>query len=158
GAGSGRAMRDNSIGASPPPTRGGRNADRHQPRGISGGGACRRPTRNCSRSSLTISASPRWGRRLATRLERLGADFTGSNARGALKIEDEDLAVANLSGPCRADDDLRDFLGLVIIDRDLELQLRNVIDGIFRTAIDLLMSSLTAIAADFTDRKARDAG
>src|ERR1051326_136338 len=82
-----RAGWGNRLSKSPPPTRGGRPAKRAWPRrqrgggggqageargrrrGVGGGDAASGktpPTRNCSRSSLAISASPRWGRRFAS--------------------------------------------------------------------------------------------
>src|SRR5438045_1231687 len=76
-------------------------------------------------------------------LERSRVGLAGSDAHGVFAAEDEDLAVADLTGfRCRRDgfDRLVDLVGG---DRNLDLDLGQEAYGIFGAAIDFSMALLT---------------
>src|ERR1700743_2940046 len=70
-----------------------------------------------------------------------------------VEIDDEDLAVADLSGLCRRRDGVDGLVDLVRGDRDLDLDLGQEAHGILGAAIDFRMTLLPAISLDFRHRE-----
>ena len=60
-----------------------------------------------------------------------------ANADCRLDVGDEDLAVADLTGSGRRDDCVDHFVDKLGVDRDLDLQLRQKTDRVFRPSINL---------------------
>src|SRR5258708_6534564 len=70
-----------------------------------------------------------------------------------VEIDDEDLAVADLSGFCRRCDGVDGLVDLVRGDSDLDLYFRQETHRVFSTAIDFRMALLPAISLDFRHRE-----
>src|SRR5205823_6403307 len=75
--------------------------------------------------------------------------LAGANAYDLFEVEDEDLAVADLPRIGGFFDGLDDAIEQVVLDRRLDLDLRQKIDDVFRAAIQLGMSFLPSEALDF---------
>src|SRR3954454_5015981 len=74
-----------------------------------------------------------------------------------VEVDDEDLAVADLSGFRGRRDGLDGFVDLVRADSDLDFDLGQETDGVFSTAINFRMALLTAISFDFRHRETMNA-
>src|ERR1700759_2082871 len=72
--------------------------------------------------------------------------FPGSDADRFLDIGHEDFAVADAPGLCRAPDRVDGFFDQVVANHDLDFDLGQEVDDVFRTAIKLGMSLLPAKA------------
>src|ERR1700680_589279 len=70
-----------------------------------------------------------------------------------VEVDDEDLAVADLSGLCSGRDGVDGLVDLVRGDSDLDLDLGQEAHGVFGTAVDFRMTLLPAISLDFRDRE-----
>src|SRR5947209_10335689 len=79
--------------------------------------------------------------------------LAGADANRVVEIDDEDLAVADLSGFCRAGDGFDGLVDLVGIDGDLDLDLGQETHGVFGAAIDFGMALLPPISLDFGYRE-----
>src|SRR5690606_33459900 len=84
-------------------------------------------------------------------LDRVGIGFAGTDADGLLQIDDEDLAVADLAGVGRLGDRLDHSIELVVGNRHVDLHLRQKVDDVLGTAIQLGVSLLSTEAFDFGD-------
>jgi len=83
--------------------------------------------------------------------------LTRSDAHGILDREYEDLAVADLSGLAGLLEREDHLFRLGVGHDDLELQLGEEVDDVFRTAIELGMSLLTPESLDLTHGQSLDA-
>src|SRR4051812_24732565 len=90
-------------------------------------------------------------------LEHLVAELAGTDADRLFDREDEDLAVAHRSGARVAQDGVDDEPLRIVVDDDLDLQLRPQVDGDLRAAIVLGDPLLPAGALDLRDGQARKA-
>src|SRR3954470_24108634 len=70
-----------------------------------------------------------------------------------VEADDEDLAVADLSGVGRRGDGVDGFVDLIGGDSDLDLDLGQEAHGIFGAAVDFRMALLSAISLDFRHRE-----
>src|SRR5258705_5797553 len=70
-----------------------------------------------------------------------------------VEVDDEDLAVADLSGFCRRRDGVDGFVDLVRGDSDLDLDLGQEAHGVFSAAVNFRVAFLPAISLDFRYRK-----
>src|SRR3982751_6589804 len=70
-----------------------------------------------------------------------------------VEVDDEDLAVADLTGFGRRGDGVDGLVDLVRGHRDLDLDLGQEAHRIFSTAIDFRMALLPAISLDFRHRE-----
>src|SRR4029079_7547103 len=84
-------------------------------------------------------------------LERIGTGLAGPDAHDLFELENEDLPVADLAGVGRLFDRLDHAIEQVALDRGLDLDLRQEIDDILRTAIELGVSFLPAETLDLGD-------
>src|SRR5215471_4819789 len=87
-------------------------------------------------------------------LDRVQPGFTGPDADCFLYVGDEDLAVADAPGLCRAADRLDGLFDQLVRDHDLDLHLGQEIDDVFGAAIELGVSLLPAEALGFGHRNA----
>src|SRR5713101_8386199 len=90
-------------------------------------------------------------------LERFRAGLAGADADDLLEIEDEDLAVADLSRVGRFFYGLDRLIEHFVLDRGLDLYFRQEIDHVFRAAIQLGVTFLPAETLDFGDGDALNA-
>src|ERR1700710_1096856 len=72
--------------------------------------------------------------------------FPGSDTNGFLDIGDEDLAVADAAGLGRAPDRVDGFLDQVVPDHDLDFDLGQKVDDIFRAPVKFGVTLLPAKA------------
>src|SRR5690349_17116275 len=70
----------------------------------------------------------------------------------------EDLPVADLIGPRHLADGLEDSLDLVVIDDDLEGELRHQIDGVLGSSVELAVPALASMSERFAHRHPPHAG
>src|SRR5579872_5591387 len=70
-----------------------------------------------------------------------------------VEVDDEDFAVADLSGFCSRGDGVDGLVDLVRGDRDLDFYLGQETDGIFGAAVDFRVALLPAISLDFRHRE-----
>src|SRR5581483_4831906 len=87
----------------------------------------------------------------AARSDRVLSRLAGADAHGGVQVVDEDLAVSDLPGLRRFQDRVAGLVDHVVGQRDLELDLRQQIDGVFGTAIELGVALLPAEAPDLGD-------
>ena len=97
-------------------------------------------------------------RRYVNFLERVVVGLAGADAHRLFDAGDENLAVADLAGPCRRGDDLHHLVGAVGADGDLDPQFRQEGHGVFGAAINLGMALLPAIALDLGRSEERRVG
>src|SRR5436853_3419645 len=83
-------------------------------------------------------------------LERRRIGFPGADANDFLKIEHEDLAVADLAGVRRFLDRLDRLLEQLCLDRGLDLHFGQKVDDVLRAAIELGMAFLAPEALHFS--------
>ena len=84
------------------------------------------------------------------------AGFTGADTYGLLELGDEYLAVADLAGACRVGDRFDDLLCNVVVDRELDLGLRQKVHDILGAAIQFRMAALATEALDLGHGDALD--
>ena len=82
----------------------------------------------------------------------LGTFFTRTDPDTSGQIQDEYLAVPDLSGAGSLDDRLDRRLNEIFVDRDLQLHLTKQITGFLDTTVILINSDLTAMAQDIEYR------
>src|SRR5262245_52246092 len=83
-----------------------------------------------------------------TTLQRRGVGFAGADSDRLLKVEYEDLAVADLARLGGGRDGFDGLFGLIGRDRDLDLQFGQETHGILGAAIDFSVALLAPIALD----------
>src|SRR5690606_15064935 len=83
--------------------------------------------------------------------------FAGADAHRLFDAEDEDLPVADLSGSGRRGDRLDDLVDQLVANSDLDLDLGEEGDGVFRATIDFRMPPLAPVALYFGYRESLDA-
>src|SRR5688572_1891808 len=81
--------------------------------------------------------------------ERVLARLAGADADHLLEAGDEDLAVTDLPGARRAFDGLDHALDDGVVDRRLDLDLRQEVDDVFGAPVELGVALLSAEALDF---------
>src|SRR5579863_400508 len=86
-----------------------------------------------------------------------GVGLAGADAHRMVEAEDENLAVADLSGFRRRGDGLDDLVDLVGRTSDLELDLRQEAHGVFGAAIDLGVALLPPVALHLGDGQSLNA-
>src|SRR5260370_32088872 len=86
--------------------------------------------------------------------QRFVADLARAHADRAFERGDENLAVADLAGARRSADRLDGVVGAFVADRDIQAQLRQEGDLIFRAAINFRPALLPAITGHLADRHA----
>src|SRR5690606_14937134 len=84
-------------------------------------------------------------------LDRVGIGFAGTDADGLLQIDDKDLAVTDLAGVGCLGDRLDHPIELVVGNCHIDLHLRQEVDDVLSTAIQLSVSLLPTEAFDFGD-------
>src|SRR5262249_25162510 len=80
-----------------------------------------------------------------------------ADPHGVVDGGDEDLAVAELAGTGGVAQSLHGLIQAAVGNDDLELHLREQIDGVLLAAIDLAMALLASMPADVGDGHAIDA-
>src|SRR6185437_9697900 len=98
-----------------------------------------------------------WNSPEKKRSKRVVVFFAGADAHGRFERPDKDFAVADLPGAGRGDDGVDDFVGQRGRHRDLDLQLGQEADRVFRAAVNLGMPLLPSVTLDFRDRQAMHA-
>src|SRR5690606_6530205 len=91
------------------------------------------------------------------RSERRLPTLTGTDPDRVEHGEHEDLAVADAAAGRHLADRLNDLEGEARRDDDLDLELRNEVDDVGRTAVDLALAPGSTKAPDLADRHAADA-
>src|SRR5258707_3950395 len=82
-----------------------------------------------------------------------GICLAGADTDRMVEVDDEDLAVADLSGFCRSRDGVDGLVDLVRGDRELHLDLGHEAHRVFITAINFRMTLLPSIPLDFRHPK-----
>src|SRR4051812_43349078 len=90
-------------------------------------------------------------------LQGVRPPFPRANPHQVLDGRQPDLPVTDLAGGCGLDDDVDDVLCVVVRDDDLQPHLRDEVHGVLRTAVDLGVAALPAVAAHLGDRQSLDA-
>src|SRR5882757_903151 len=90
-------------------------------------------------------------------LQCVFAGFAGTDADGLIQRQHEHLAVADLARVCRLGDDFDRGVELVVGDCHFNLHLRQEIDYVFRTAVQLGVALLATETLDLRDGDAGDA-
>src|SRR5437764_987789 len=90
---------------------------------------------------------------LSAKSEGRGIRLAGADADRMVEVDDEDLAVADLTGFGRCGDGLDGLVDLIGGDGDLDLDLGQEADRVFGAAIDFRMALLPAISLDFRHRQ-----
>src|SRR6266567_5861539 len=90
---------------------------------------------------------------LSAKSEGRGIGLAGADADRMVEVDDEDLAVADLSGFCSRGDGVDGLVDLVRGNGDLDLDLGQEAHGVFGTAIDFRVALLPAISLDFRHRE-----
>src|ERR1700682_6202209 len=88
------------------------------------------------------------GMRSVFESERIGIGFTRANADSLVDRIDEDFSVADLAGLGCSGDRSDHLLHLVGGDRDLDLQLRQKVHGVFSAPINFRVPLLSSVAFD----------
>src|SRR5687768_13304442 len=86
--------------------------------------------------------------------DSLDACFTGANPNDLFQIDDEDLSIADLPRTCHVGDRLDDLFRDGIVYCQLDLRLRQEVDAVLGTSIQLGVTALTSEALDFGHRDA----
>ena len=87
----------------------------------------------------------------------VGAPFTGAHPDHGVDGADPHLAVTDLAGAGGLDDDVDHLVDGRVVDDDLDPHLRHEVDGVLRTAVDLGVALLPAVALHLADRHPEDA-
>src|SRR3954449_5042743 len=83
--------------------------------------------------------------------------FAGADADRMVEAEDEDLAVADLSGLGSGGDGVDRLVDLIGRDRDFDLDLGQEAHRIFGAAVDFGVTLLPAVSLDFRHRETMNA-
>src|ERR1700760_4364072 len=86
-----------------------------------------------------------------------GICLAGADTNRMVEVDDEDLAVADLSGLGSGRDGVDGLVDLVRGDRDLDLDLGQEAHRVFGAAIDFRMALLPAVTFDFRHRETMNA-
>src|SRR5580765_357659 len=89
-------------------------------------------------------------------LDRVRAALAGTNPGDVLNRDDPDLAVADPPGLGGLEDDVHDRLGIHVVDDHLQADLRDEVDRVLGTAVDLAVPALAAVAGRLADRHPGD--
>src|SRR5262245_20499334 len=92
------------------------------------------------------------GRRYQAALEGISAALVRADAYDVLHLADDDLAVTDLSGARGLHQRLDDRLFHVVGDQDLETHLRDELDAVLGTPVQLRVAALATEALDLGDR------
>src|SRR5580692_411908 len=90
---------------------------------------------------------------VSVKSKRSGIGLAGADTNRMVEVDDEDLAVADLSGFCRGRDRVDGLVDLIGGDRDLNLDLGQEAHRIFSAAIDFRVAFLTTVSLDFCHRQ-----
>src|SRR5579862_1164691 len=90
-------------------------------------------------------------------LKRGGVGLAGADAHRVIEAEDEDLAVANLSGLRRRRDGVDDPVHLIGRAGDFDFDFRQETHGVFGAAIDFGVALLTSVALHLGDGQSLNA-
>src|ERR1700682_2977072 len=82
-----------------------------------------------------------------------GICLTRADANRMVEVDDEDLAVADLSGFCGGRDGVDGLVDLIRGDRDLDLDLGQEAHRIFSAAVNFRVALLPPISFDFRHRE-----
>src|SRR3984885_7743860 len=82
-----------------------------------------------------------------------GICLAGADTNRMVEVDDEGLAVPDLSGLCSGRDGVDGLVDLIRGDRDLDLDLGQEAHRVFSTAINFRMAFLPAISLDFRHRE-----
>src|SRR5450631_3065644 len=104
----------------------------------------------------TLSACPTSVMRCVL-LQRVQAAFASTHPSDVLNRNGPDLAVTDLSGLGRLEDDVYHVSGVDVVDDDLQPHLRDEVDLVFGTSVDLIVSALAPVAARLANRHPGDA-
>ena len=88
--------------------------------------------------------------------DSIGTTLAGANADGVKHSADEDFAVADFTSVCRLDDGINHGVSTAVVNDDLNLHLREEIDGVFTATVDLGMALLAAKSFDLNNSHAFD--
>src|SRR5882757_1831953 len=86
-------------------------------------------------------------------LERVRAALAGPDPDGGLDRDRPDLAVTDLAGAGRLDDDVDQAFGVIILGQYLDADLGDQVDRVLGTTVDLGVSPLPTVAAGLGDRQ-----
>src|SRR5581483_5911894 len=95
--------------------------------------------------------------RVSAKSEGRGIRLAGADANRMVEVDDEDLAVADLSGLGRRGDRIDGLVDLIGSDCDLDLDLGQEAHRVFGAAIDFRVALLPAISLDFRHRESVNA-
>src|SRR5215831_11747176 len=84
----------------------------------------------------------------------VAVSFAGADAQSMVERGDEDLSVADLSGPCPSRDGFDRTIHLIGGHGDFEAEFRQEIHGVFGAAVDFRVPLLSPVAFDFCYRHA----
>src|SRR3954452_15900977 len=90
---------------------------------------------------------------LSAKSEGGGIGLAGADANRMVEVDDEDFAVADLSGLCGRSDRIDGLVDLVRIDGNFDLDLGQEAHGVFGAAIDFRMAFLSAVSLHFCNRQ-----
>src|SRR5450631_254002 len=105
-------------------------------------------------STFPVCLSPIMSCRL---LQRVQAAFARAHPNHVLDRNGPDLAVADPSGLGSLEDDRHHHGGVDVIDDDLHPHLRDEVDGVLGTPVDLTVAALAPVAGRLADRHTGDA-
>jgi hypothetical protein len=81
-----------------------------------------------------------------------------ADADGLFDAPDEDLSVADVAGASGAQNCVDGLLPHLVVDRHLDLDLGEKVDGVFAAAVELGVALLPAVSTAFQDGDSLDAG
>ena len=90
-------------------------------------------------------------------LQGVRAVLAGADPHDVLDRDGPHLAVADAAGLGALGDDVHHGGGVVVLDEDLDAHLGDHVHRVLRTAVDLGVPTLAAVAAGLGDRQAVDA-
>src|ERR1700746_535818 len=90
---------------------------------------------------------------VSAKSEGCGIGLAGADANRMVEVDDEDLAVADLSGLGSRRDRIDRLVDLVRGDSDLDLDLGQEAHRVFSAAVDFRVALLPAISLDFRHRQ-----
>src|SRR6201999_2249207 len=94
---------------------------------------------------------------VSAKSEGCGIGLAGADANRMVEVDDEDFAVADLSGLGRRGDRIDGLVDLLGRNRDLDLDLGQEAHRVFGAAIDFRVAFLSAVPFDFRHRETMNA-
>jgi len=82
------------------------------------------------------------------RLHRVGTFFPGADPEESPGVRDPDLAVTDLAGARCAADRFNGAFGLIVRNRDFDLDLGKEVDFVFGPTVDFRLPLLTTVTLD----------